>query len=115
VDPANLFRSGKIGDCPRHSDHAMETARGKAHRHSRIGKQLPSGLVGGRDPFKQLAVGFGIRADTGTVVAVCLALSRCSYAARDFRTPLCRRRKRKIGSGDALHLDVKVDTVEQRA
>lgn len=38
MDPADLFRSGEVGDRSRDPQHAVETPRRKAHRHGSVGQ-----------------------------------------------------------------------------
>ena len=60
MDPADLLRSGKIGDGASDAEHAMESARGEPHRRGGIAEELAPRFVGTCDLVEKLAVDFGV-------------------------------------------------------
>ena len=85
MDSADLLGAGEVGDGAGDAEHAVEAARGEAHRRGGIGEELAAGLVGRRDPVEQLAVGLGVGARTVAVVAIGLDLPRGGDAPRRLR------------------------------
>ena len=106
MEPPDLVRSRKVRHGSRDPKHAMEPARRQSHRRCCVGEKLASGLIRRRNTVEQFAVGLGICSSTGPIVPVGLHLARGGHPACDFGTALGRWRKRKIGGGHALDVDV---------
>ena len=115
MNPSDLIRSRKVRHGPRDPNHPMEPARRQSHRRCCISEKLASRIIRRRDAIQQVAVGLGIRTHTRTIVPVCLQLARGGHPARDCGAAFGWWRKREIGRGHALHINMQIDAVEQRA
>ena len=92
----------------------METARGKPHSRSSIGKELTAGFVRRGRSLEHLAIRLGVRPDPRPVIAVRLDAPGASDPLGHFAAALRRRRKGQVGRGDGLDVDVQVDAIEER-
>ena len=89
-------------------------ARGQPHRRGRIGKKLAPRLVGSRDPVEKLAVRLRVGPYSAAVIAVRLDGSRPSHSGCDPAAALGGRRQREVRRGNSLHVDMQIDSVEER-
>ena len=97
MDAADLLGTGEIGDRPSNAKHAVEAARGEAHRRRGVGEELSPWLIWRRHAVEKLAVGLGVRPRSVPVVAIRLQLPSGCDPSGYLPAALRRGRKREIG------------------
>jgi hypothetical protein len=113
MDPADLIGTGQIGHGPGHAQDTGIAARGQAHRLGGLEQQLLARRVGRGVAVEQVAVEFGIVAPPGAFEPGGLALACGGDAGGHFVRAFGGRRQGKVGGGNRVYLDMKVDPVEQ--
>lgn len=114
MDATNGFAAGQIGNRAGDAKDAGIAPRGQAHRLGGLREQSPPGLVRRCDRIQQCTIRLCIGASRVVAVAIGLDRARGSNPDRDLRRALCRRREDQVGGADRLHVDMEVDSIEQR-
>jgi hypothetical protein len=114
MHPPDAVAPGEVGDGAGDAEDAVEAASREAHRFGGLREEAAAGLVGRRHGVEQFAVGLGVGADPMRGVAIGLNLARHPHPPAHFGRAFGRRRQDEVGGGDAGHLDMEVDAVEQR-
>ena len=116
MDASDGFAACQIGNGPRNPQYARIAARGQPHGLRRLREQFTPQFVGRRMFFEKVAIEFGIGPLIATCIKKALALNRTSRGdpARNLCGTFRWWRQDKVCRAHCLHLDMQVDTIQQR-